>query len=153
MPKFNFLGTLRSLMRFVGFFDPKVDRPTTGRLLTVWFYFVNFTLTMMSTQCIVQLVLDENKDIGQMCYVISMSGVIFGASMQAVYLFFNKKQILELFEVIDRNFEYTSETGLDEIDMKGYVKMGMSLIYWWSFVLVGAVVFLVGSPLSVLHER
>lgn len=70
----NTLATLRSLMALLGFYDPlAVDNPKKLHL-TLWFYFVNMVLTTMSAQCIVQLILDENRDIGQMCYVISMSG-------------------------------------------------------------------------------
>lgn len=167
------LGTLRSLMRLLGFFNPKLDKPTTKLALTFWFYFVNIVLMSMSAQCIVELVLDGYRDIGQMCYVISMSGletkqntavkrnfdlksipgVIFGASFQSIYMFFQKGRIIKLFELIDANFVHTSHTGFAEITMDVYLKKGMYVIYWWSCVLVFAVVFLVGSPLSVRNEK
>lgn len=169
--KTNALATLRSLMSFLGFYNPMVDKGGRKLRLALWFYFVNVVLTTMSVQCIIQLVLDENRDIGQMCYVISMSGlfvvnkncsqmwevtlsgVIFGASFQSMYVFFCQREILKLFELIEANFEYSSQTGLQEIDMEGYIKKGMLLIYWWCLVLVLAVVCLVGSPLSVRDQR
>lgn len=70
-----------------------------------------------------------------------------------MYIFFRKREILQLFELMEANFEYTSQTGLQELDMAGYIKKGMLLIYWWGLVLVLAVVCLVGGPLSVKNER
>lgn len=73
----NVLATLRTLMRLLGFFNPYEDTNSTKLGLTSWFYCVNIILTTMSIQCIVELILDDKKDIGQMCYVISMSGQDF----------------------------------------------------------------------------
>lgn len=63
-------------MSVLGFYNPKIDTGAKKLRLTLWFYFINIVLTTMSLQCIIQLVLDENRDIGQMCYVISMSGML-----------------------------------------------------------------------------
>lgn len=73
--KTNALQTLRSLLSILGFYNPNVDKGRRKLQLAFWFYFVNAVLTTMSAQCIVQLVFDDNRDIGQMCYVISMSGL------------------------------------------------------------------------------
>lgn len=81
------------------------------------------------------------------------TGVIFGASFQSMYIFWRKRGILRLFELMEANFEYSSQTGLQEVNMEGYIKKGMLLIYWWGLVLVLAVVCLVGGPLSVKNER
>lgn len=66
------LAILRFLIKMLGIYDSKIDKKTQ---LTIWFYFVNIILITMSTQCIIELILDENRDIGQMCYVASMSGL------------------------------------------------------------------------------
>lgn len=70
-----------------------------------------------------------------------------------MYVFFKKQEILQLFDLIEAVFEYTSQTGLQEISMKNYIKKGLHLIYWWGSVLVFAVVFLVGGPLSLKNQR
>lgn len=70
-----------------------------------------------------------------------------------MYVFFHKSEILQLFDLIEANFDYSSQTGLNEIDMAGYLKKGLLLIYWWCLVLILAVICLVGSPLSVRNQR
>lgn len=72
----NALDTLKSLMRLTGFFDPKQENRTQKFLLTLWFVFIALVLTIMSAQCVLQLILDENRDVGQMCYVISVAGLL-----------------------------------------------------------------------------
>lgn len=69
------LRTLRFLLSLFGFYNPKTDSIPKKLCLTFWFYFINIILTTMSAQCIVELILNENWEIGQMCYVISMSGL------------------------------------------------------------------------------
>lgn len=68
-------------------------------------------------------------------------------------MFYRKVEIFKLFELIEANFEYNSQTGLQEIKMGGFIKKGLYLIYWWGSVLILATVCLIGGPLYVKNDR
>lgn len=169
---YNALGTLKSLMRLTGFFDPKQENRTQKFLLTLWSVCIALVLSVMSAQCITQLILDENRDVGKTCYVISVTGllapqkkqqtnritilvlgVVFGGILQITYVSAKRNKILKLFELIELNFEYASQTGLQEIDMKGYNKKALLMIYWWVSVIVVALVFVLAGPLAIQSQR
>lgn len=80
-------------------------------------------------------------------------GVVFGGILQILYVYANRNKILKLFELIDLNFEYASQTGLQEIDMEGYNRKMMLVIYWWGSVIVMALVFVLAGPLAIKNQR
>lgn len=84
---------------------------------------------------------------------ILLLGVIFGASLQTMYVFYHKNKLLKLFELIEMKFEYSSQTNLQEITMDDYMKKAMYMIFWWGSVLVLAVVCLVIGPLTIKNQR